>query len=176
MKVATAQNKIRASKGSSFLTHGSDDYDHKGLKKARRQLDRALIEEGVNEEPDAFVVPKSGTHFRLVLWTQVYENYGAHDWDGESECPQYWKAKGGNEYHVQIGTVSRVLELGSKGIQEVVDRVSPMIQENNESWRESVIGWELFSDAEETMGEMDERQAREWGYGGSFVTTVNIVV
>jgi hypothetical protein len=32
--------------------------------------------------------------------TQVQENYGAHDWDGTGECPQYWKMKGGNEYKV----------------------------------------------------------------------------
>jgi hypothetical protein len=36
----------------------------------------------------------------LVIDTQYMENYGAHDWDGKGECPQYWKAKGGNEYKV----------------------------------------------------------------------------
>ena len=30
---------------------------------------------------------------KLLITTQVYENYGSHDWDGEGECPQYWKAK-----------------------------------------------------------------------------------
>ena len=28
---------------------------------------------------------------------QNYENYGAHDWDGQGACPQYWKPKGGEE-------------------------------------------------------------------------------
>jgi hypothetical protein len=28
------------------------------------------------------------------------ENYGAHDWDGEGECPQRWKFKGGSEYKI----------------------------------------------------------------------------
>lgn len=32
------------------------------------------------------------------IYTQIIENYGAHDWDGEGECPQYWKKKGGNTY------------------------------------------------------------------------------
>lgn len=32
----------------------------------------------------------------LVVHTQHYENYGAHDWDGKGACPQYWKAKGGD--------------------------------------------------------------------------------
>lgn len=36
----------------------------------------------------------------LVIDTQYRENYGAHDWDGEGECPQYWKMKGGSEYKV----------------------------------------------------------------------------
>jgi len=36
----------------------------------------------------------------LVIRTQYCENYGAHDWDGEGECPQYWKFKGGSEYKV----------------------------------------------------------------------------
>lgn len=36
----------------------------------------------------------------LVIETQYRENYGAHDWDGEGECPQYWKFKGGSEYKV----------------------------------------------------------------------------
>ena len=31
----------------------------------------------------------------LVVDTQYMENYGAHDWDGIGECPQYWKVKGG---------------------------------------------------------------------------------
>ena len=30
--------------------------------------------------------------------TQCRENYGAHDWDGNGECPQYWKNKGGEDW------------------------------------------------------------------------------
>jgi hypothetical protein len=36
----------------------------------------------------------------LVIDTQYMENYGAHDWDGQGSCPQYWKMKGGEEYMV----------------------------------------------------------------------------
>ena len=35
-----------------------------------------------------------------VAQYQVHENYGAHDWDGQGECPNYWKAKGGSERHI----------------------------------------------------------------------------
>ena len=32
------------------------------------------------------------------VMTQIHENYGAHEWDGIGECPQMWKAKGGEDY------------------------------------------------------------------------------
>ena len=34
----------------------------------------------------------------VVVSTQCRENYGAHDWDGNGECPQYWKNKGGEDW------------------------------------------------------------------------------
>ena len=37
---------------------------------------------------------------RVVIATQYLENYGAHDWDGEGQCPQHWKPKGGSTYIV----------------------------------------------------------------------------
>jgi hypothetical protein len=30
---------------------------------------------------------------KLLITTQYMENYGAHDWNGEGACPQYWKMK-----------------------------------------------------------------------------------
>jgi hypothetical protein len=37
---------------------------------------------------------------KLHIITQYMENYGAHDWDGQGECPQYWKMKGGEDYFI----------------------------------------------------------------------------
>ena len=38
-------------------------------------------------------------HMEAVhVMTQIHENYGAHEWDGIGECPQMWKAKGGEDY------------------------------------------------------------------------------
>lgn len=34
----------------------------------------------------------------FLVVAQYEENYGAHDWDGTGECPQYWKMKGGDEF------------------------------------------------------------------------------
>jgi hypothetical protein len=42
---------------------------------------------------------------KLVLNTQYMENYGAHSWDGEGECPQHWKAKGGTTYVIESSTL-----------------------------------------------------------------------
>ena len=47
---------------------------------------------------------------KLLITTQTYENYGAHDWDGVGECPQYWKAKGGSDYVVKKVNVNKVTE------------------------------------------------------------------
>lgn len=32
--------------------------------------------------------------FKVVVIFSYRENYGAHDWSGEGNCPQYWKNKG----------------------------------------------------------------------------------
>jgi len=45
---------------------------------------------------------------KLVITTQVYENYGVHDWDGRGECPQYWKQL---EFDGSITYPARELEL-----------------------------------------------------------------
>ena len=39
----------------------------------------------------------SNLSIRVVFQTQFRENYGAHNWDGEGECPQHWKSKGGSK-------------------------------------------------------------------------------
>ena len=45
---------------------------------------------------------------KLLITTQTYENYGAHDWDGTGQCPQYWKAKGGSDYVVKKVNVNKI--------------------------------------------------------------------
>jgi hypothetical protein len=35
---------------------------------------------------------------KIVISTQLTENYGSHDWDGLGVCPQHWKNKGYNTY------------------------------------------------------------------------------
>ena len=85
---------------------------------------------------------------KLLITTQVYENYGAHDWDGEGECPQYWKAKGGNDYVVKKVNVNKVTE--------TVMGVRGQIEQDNDGFRESIIGWEIVAD--DALTEFEQSQ------------------
>tara|TARA_B110000090_G_C13283909_1_gene409172 strand:- start:335 stop:760 length:426 start_codon:yes stop_codon:yes gene_type:complete len=45
---------------------------------------------------------------KILMMCQDRENYGAHDWDdATTECPQYWKNKGGNTYIIENVTVAQ---------------------------------------------------------------------
>jgi len=86
---------------------------------------------------------------KLHIQSQIYENYGAHDWDGEGECPQYWKAKGGSDYMVikvkdEAEATMAVMALRDK------------IECNNDYFRESIIGWNLVNDKFLTEFEQDQ--------------------
>jgi hypothetical protein len=73
----------------------------------------------------------------LVIRTQFMENYGAHDWDGTGECPQYWKMKGGSEYKV----INVPLNID---YQEVVTMAN--VETDNIGCREYILDWSLESD------------------------------
>ena len=73
----------------------------------------------------------------LVIRTQFMENYGAHDWDGEGECPQYWKMKGGSEY--KVTNVPLNIDY-----QEVVSMAN--VEKNNEYVREYILDWSIEGD------------------------------
>ena len=75
---------------------------------------------------------------KLLITTQIYENYGAHDWDGEGACPQYWKAKGGSDYVVKNVNVNKATE--------TVMAVRSQIEQDNYAFRESIIDWSIVAD------------------------------
>ena len=52
----------------------------------------------------------------LVIWTQYRENYGAHTWDGEGDCPQHWKNKGGSTYVFENVTPKQERKIKENGI------------------------------------------------------------
>ena len=76
---------------------------------------------------------------KLLITTQVYENYGAHDWDGTGECPQYWKAKGGMDY-----VVKKFKKLNK--VTETVMALRGQIEQSNEYFRETIIDFTVVAD------------------------------
>jgi hypothetical protein len=75
----------------------------------------------------------------LVIATQDYENYGAHDWDGVGECPSYWKAKGGAEF--KVTGISAAADL-----DEILDMVRPEIERNDVFFQTTIIGYTVEAD------------------------------
>ena len=77
---------------------------------------------------------------KLLITTQVYENYGAHDWDGKNECPQYWKAKGGSEY------VVKKFKGGMADATMTIMAVRGQIETDNDHFREQIIDFRIVKD------------------------------
>jgi hypothetical protein len=77
---------------------------------------------------------------KLLISTQVYENYGAHDWDGKGECPSYWKAKGGNDY------VVKKFRGGDEAATVAVMALRSQIECNDSYYQETIIGWSIVAD------------------------------
>ena len=86
---------------------------------------------------------------KLLITTQVYENYGAHDWDGVGECPQYWKAKGGCDY-----VVKKFKDFSA--VSETVMALRGQIECDDRFYRETIIGWEIVANDYLTEFEKDQ--------------------
>jgi len=85
----------------------------------------------------------------LVIRTQFMENYGAHDWDGEGECPQYWKMKGGSEY--KVTNVPLNIDY-----QEVVSMAN--VEKNNDYVREYILDWSIEDDSYQSWFEKSQME------------------
>lgn len=92
---------------------------------------------------------------KLLIVTQVYENYGAHTWDGTGECPQYWKAKGSCDYVVKNFNGYTHPSI-AESARAMVDRVSTEIECNDEYFREHIIDWKVVADDYLTEFERDQ--------------------
>ena len=79
---------------------------------------------------------------KLHIQTQIQENYGAHDWDGVGECPQYWKFKGGNDYMYDMGSALR----SDETLAEIVEYFRPKIEVDSVGFREYIIGYGVVAD------------------------------
>ena len=87
---------------------------------------------------------------QLFVQTQIRENYGAHDWDGTGECPQYWKSKGGETYKVRSTMVAAGL------LTELVMAVRERIETNNHFMTEEIVDWGVVGDDALTQFEQDQ--------------------
>tara|TARA_A100001011_G_scaffold306240_2_gene321144 strand:- start:522 stop:1022 length:501 start_codon:yes stop_codon:yes gene_type:complete len=77
---------------------------------------------------------------QIVVHTQFSENYGAHDWDGTGECPQYWKQKGGSTYVVTGVTVEKAAD------KDFWSSIDVAVEHFSEYSSERVIGTQLIDD------------------------------
>lgn len=114
------------------------------------------------------------TTFNVVAVFQVWENYGAHAWDGKGSCPQYWKAKGGHEVVVKEGlSISEAAELGSEGLHNMVmDYVNAGAEDrevhDSEYFRFDLIDFSLEEMSESVVEKVYEavvaERDREYGW------------
>ena len=81
---------------------------------------------------------------KLVIQTQYKENYGAHDWNGEGECPQYWKFKGGETYVVP--------NVDPNNAPNNIDDLKALICYSTDYSEEYVLDWS-FEDDDATVCE-----------------------
>ena len=70
------------------------------------------------------------------------ENYGAHDWDGVGECPQYWKFKGGEDYFYPLGMTFR----NSEALAELVEFFRKDVEWSDEGSRSYIVGYAVVED------------------------------
>lgn len=92
---------------------------------------------------------------KLLITTQVFENYAWME-DGSlgTGLNAYWKAKGGSDYVVKnFRDFNRVTE--------VVMALRGQIEQDNDAFREQIIGWEVVTD-----DYMTDFERSQWEYEG----------
>lgn len=96
---------------------------------------------------------------KIVITTQFRENYGAHDWDGVGECPQYWKFKGGSEYIIEdVQQHVKLNDFFGKKCEMIVDSIRPKIEHKSEYAEEYILGWSIEEDS--YMSEFEQSQMK----------------
>jgi hypothetical protein len=81
---------------------------------------------------------------KIVIQTQIRENYGAHDWDGKGECPQRWKFKGGDTYVVPNLTPAQAARVQEEGIPTL----TALIESRSEGFEEYILGFSVAEDSD----------------------------
>ena len=89
---------------------------------------------------------------KLHITTQYMENYGAHDWDGTGECPQYWKFKGGEDYFYQLGNAMP----SDEHIAELVNHLRSRVEWSDEGSRSYIVSYGIVEDGYRTEFERSQ--------------------
>ena len=91
---------------------------------------------------------------KLHITCQYMENYGAHDWDGTGECPQYWKFKGGEDYFYPLGNYGR----SDEALAELVEALRDRVEWSDVGSRQYLVGYAVVADDFRT--EFEESQLK----------------
>ena len=83
---------------------------------------------------------------RLYLFTQYHENYGS------AEQP-FWKAKGGCEYFIQLGST-----LVDGEVTKLVQQAATQLNSDTDYTREYLIDWSVEADDYLTQFERDQME------------------
>lgn len=88
---------------------------------------------------------------KIAINTQYRENYGAHDWDGEGECPQYWKCKGGSTYVLQGLSQAQAQDI----LENKMAEINALISYSSDYSEEYVISCDIFTDEEKVCDDWE---------------------
>jgi hypothetical protein len=89
---------------------------------------------------------------KLHIVTQYMENYGAHDWDGEGECPQRWKMKGGEDFFYALGPNGR----SDEALAQLVNHLRKDIEWDDVGSRQYIVGYGIVEDSFQTAFERSQ--------------------
>jgi hypothetical protein len=79
---------------------------------------------------------------KLHITCQYMENYGAHDWDGVGECPQYWKFKGGEDFYYPLGDFGR----SEQAVAELVEYFRKQVEWDGVGSRQYIVSYGVVAD------------------------------
>jgi len=92
----------------------------------------------------------------IIIFTQDMENYGAHTWNGEGECPQRWKYKGGSTYVIRnVDADATVDPLFLLRVENFMDT----LRESNEYYRVIPLGYEIVDDYKASVDSWEREMA-----------------
>ena len=105
---------------------------------------------------------------KLVIQTQVSENYAAHNgFTGEYN----WKYKGGNTYVVPNLSDDNVNRIAEKGIPNL----TKIVEENHKYYQEYILDWEIVGDDEDSWNEWETPTILEFSNELGWVATRHII-